>query len=192
MCIGTGARSAAGRTSARCLSTSVTSPGWRSAARCREPLLNIGWTPIERRAHGIAARGGVYLGGMKRSLGSDYKGMFVVLAVLATATAACDKSNDKAASSEATAASATAASATAAAATAAATAAEKAPSGGPGAVKVGDTCKELGVMDAKLACDGNKVLFCSSFTSYEWKVQNECPAGQSCIVDPATNSAGCK
>lgn len=120
---------------------------------------------------------------MKHLLGPDYKITFAVVAMLAMATSACDKSNDKKESPAA---------ATATASTAAAATAATPPTGTAHAAKVGDKCNELGATEGKLACEGNKIIFCSSYSNYEWTMQSECPAGQSCIVDTATNSAGCK
>lgn len=117
---------------------------------------------------------------MTRTIRLDRTMTLASVALLATAIAACDKDKDKKEGAAGTAA-------------AAASAAPASAGGGSGgAAKIGDSCKGISAMDGKIACDGNKVIFCSSFSNYEWKMQQECAAGQSCVVGADGKSASCK
>ncbi len=58
--------------------------------------------------------------------------------------------------------------------------------------KVGDSCKGLGATDGRMACDGNKKIFCSSYSKYKWKSLGECKGGKKCVLGPTGKSASCK
>ncbi len=59
-------------------------------------------------------------------------------------------------------------------------------------VKIGDSCEGISATDGKAACDGNKIIFCSSYSKYKWKLQQECAAGTTCTAAADGKSAGCK
>ncbi|MCB1306349.1 MAG: hypothetical protein KDK37_18800 [Leptospiraceae bacterium] len=58
--------------------------------------------------------------------------------------------------------------------------------------KVGDTCKDLGPMDARIACSDNNIIFCSSYSDYKYKLQRECDEGTTCKVGADGKSASCQ
>lgn len=60
-----------------------------------------------------------------------------------------------------------------------------------GGIKVGTPCKEVGPSTGKFACVDNNLLFCSSFTSYKFKLQTECKADQVCKIAASGKSASC-
>lgn len=64
-----------------------------------------------------------------------------------------------------------------------------APSAG-GAPKIGDSCEGIGATEGKLACQDNKIIFCSSYSSYKWTMQRECGDGTKCVAE--NNAASCK
>ncbi|MBL8021914.1 MAG: hypothetical protein JNM27_19725 [Leptospirales bacterium] len=53
-------------------------------------------------------------------------------------------------------------------------------------------CEGISAMDAKMKCEDNKVMFCSSFTTYKWQAQNACEAGKTCFISEDGKSGGCK
>lgn len=63
--------------------------------------------------------------------------------------------------------------------------------GGSSTVAVGTSCEGIGAMEGLLACDGNKTLFCSSFTKYKYQLQNTCPEGQICQMTADGKAAKC-
>jgi hypothetical protein len=56
----------------------------------------------------------------------------------------------------------------------------------------GDSCEGLDESDGVMACDGAKMLFCSSFSKYKWSVQETCAEGQSCSLAADGKGASCK
>ena len=52
----------------------------------------------------------------------------------------------------------------------------------PGEAKEGASCEGIGAMDSRIACDGQKVIACSSFTGYKYTVTMTCSAEQKCVV----------
>ncbi len=65
-------------------------------------------------------------------------------------------------------------------------------SGSGGDPKVGDSCEGIGAAEARIACSENNIIFCSSYTDYEYKLQSECGEGRSCEVATDGKSASCK
>ena len=61
-----------------------------------------------------------------------------------------------------------------------------------GKATVGSSCEGIGSMGAKFACDGSKVLFCSSLTKYKYQVQTECNEKQVCKVLEGGKSSKCE
>lgn len=53
-------------------------------------------------------------------------------------------------------------------------------------------CEGISAMDAKMKCEDNKVMFCSSYTSYKWQSQQACDAGKTCFISEDGKSGGCK
>ena len=53
-------------------------------------------------------------------------------------------------------------------------------------------CKDIGAMDAKMKCENNKVMFCSSYSNYEWKETQACAEGKTCFIAEDGKSGGCK
>lgn len=62
----------------------------------------------------------------------------------------------------------------------------------PANPKVGDSCKDLSAADGLISCDGNKMIFCSSFSDYKWKLQQECGDGTKCVRGADGKTASCK
>ena len=58
--------------------------------------------------------------------------------------------------------------------------------------KVGDSCKGIGAMESRMACDGQKIIFCSSYSKYVYKMTQTCAADKKCTVAPDGKSASCK
>ncbi len=58
--------------------------------------------------------------------------------------------------------------------------------------KEGGSCKGIGPMDGIAACDGQKVIVCSSYTKYKYIVMQTCPANKKCVAAADKKSAGCK
>lgn len=58
--------------------------------------------------------------------------------------------------------------------------------------KEGSPCKNLGPMEGRVACDGKKVIACSSYTKYKYIVTQTCTAAQKCVAAPDGQSASCK
>ncbi|MBX7059088.1 MAG: hypothetical protein K1X75_13560 [Leptospirales bacterium] len=67
---------------------------------------------------------------------------------------------------------------------------KKSGSGGEGAS--GDGCEGIGAMEARMKCENNAVMFCSSFTSYKWQQQNACAEGTNCYIAEDGKSGGCR
>tara|TARA_B100001939_G_scaffold308830_1_gene289707 strand:+ start:12799 stop:13095 length:297 start_codon:yes stop_codon:yes gene_type:complete len=65
-------------------------------------------------------------------------------------------------------------------------------SGSGGDPKVGDSCEGISAVEARIACSENNIIFCSSYTDYEYKLQNECGEGRTCEVAEDGKSATCK
>ena len=57
---------------------------------------------------------------------------------------------------------------------------------------IGDSCKGMSAMDGELSCDDDKVIFCSSFSDYKWKMTQECKGGTKCTAEPDGKTASCK
>ena len=62
--------------------------------------------------------------------------------------------------------------------------------GAGGDPKEGGSCKGISATDGLIACDGNKIIFCSSYSDYKWTKQNECTDGTKCVAEGKT--ASCK
>jgi len=58
-------------------------------------------------------------------------------------------------------------------------------------VKVGSSCKGMDAA-AAYACDGKKVLFCSSMTDFKYQKQSECKKKQTCELNADKTVATCK
>ena len=63
---------------------------------------------------------------------------------------------------------------------------------GGGDAEVGASCEGIGASEARIACSGNQIIFCSSYTDYVYTVQNECSEGQTCSVAEDGRSASCQ
>ncbi len=53
-------------------------------------------------------------------------------------------------------------------------------------------CEGISAMDARMKCEDNKVMFCSSYTSYKWQAQSACEGGKTCFIAEDGKSGGCK
>lgn len=62
-----------------------------------------------------------------------------------------------------------------------------APAGDP---KEGDSCDGISATDGLIACDGNKIIFCSSYSKYKWTKQSDCAEGTKCVAEG--KGASCK
>lgn len=65
-------------------------------------------------------------------------------------------------------------------------------SDGKSTPKEGGSCEGIGAMEGKIACDGQKIIACSSYTKYKYIVTQTCSANQKCSVAPDGKSAACK
>ncbi|MEQ8353143.1 MAG: hypothetical protein RH862_16820 [Leptospiraceae bacterium] len=65
-------------------------------------------------------------------------------------------------------------------------------SGSGGDPKIGDSCEGISAVEARIACSENNIIFCSSYTDYEYKLQSECGEGRTCEVAADEKSASCK
>lgn len=65
-------------------------------------------------------------------------------------------------------------------------------SGASNEVKEGGSCKGISAMEGKMACDGQKIIVCSSYTNYIYKATQTCGEGKKCTVAPGGKSASCK
>ncbi len=63
--------------------------------------------------------------------------------------------------------------------------------GSSGKITVGSSCEGIGPMEGKLACEGNKTLFCSSYSKYKYQVHKTCPEGQTCKMTADGKAAQC-
>lgn len=63
---------------------------------------------------------------------------------------------------------------------------------GHAAPKEGSSCAGIGPMEGKVACDGKKVIACSSYTKYKYILTQTCSAKQKCIAAADGKSASCK
>ncbi|HOS40774.1 MAG TPA: hypothetical protein PLG31_13640 [Spirochaetota bacterium] len=63
---------------------------------------------------------------------------------------------------------------------------------GIAAPKAGGSCTGIGPMDGRVACDGKKVIACSSYTKYKYIVTQTCSATQKCVAAADGKSASCK
>ncbi|MCB1139013.1 MAG: hypothetical protein KDK23_09670 [Leptospiraceae bacterium] len=63
--------------------------------------------------------------------------------------------------------------------------------GSGGDPKVGDSCEGISAVEARIACSENNIIFCSSYTDYKYKLQNECAEGTKCSVAEDGKSASC-
>lgn len=61
----------------------------------------------------------------------------------------------------------------------------------PKEAKIGDSCEGMEAV-AAYACDGKKVIFCSSFTKFKFKEQMQCDKDQTCKVGEDGTSATCE
>lgn len=78
---------------------------------------------------------------------------------------------------------------------AAAASGEEAPSaaGGGGPPSVGDSCEgQVGAGSALMACNGQQLLFCSSFSQYAWQQTQVCPEGTTCRVSEDMTEGSCE
>ena len=64
--------------------------------------------------------------------------------------------------------------------------------GGGGDAREGGSCKGIGAMEARMVCKNNKILFCSSYTKYVYKVQQVCAAGTVCTISKSGKMGTCK
>jgi hypothetical protein len=64
--------------------------------------------------------------------------------------------------------------------------------GGDSKAASDDGCKEISAMDAKMKCENNSVMFCSSYTDYKWQETQKCEEGKTCFIAEDGKSAGCK
>lgn len=62
--------------------------------------------------------------------------------------------------------------------------------GEAGDPKEGGSCKGISATDGLIACEGNKVIFCSSYSNYVWTKQSDCADGTTCVAEG--KSASCK
>ena len=60
-----------------------------------------------------------------------------------------------------------------------------------GKIAVGHSCSGIGSMEARMHCDEDKVMFCSSYTKYKYTIQQTCPKGQVCDLAKDGKSATC-
>lgn len=57
----------------------------------------------------------------------------------------------------------------------------------------GDSCEGLvSSADALMVCNGQKLMFCSSYSKYKWQMTQECPEGKTCTVSEDMNQGSCK
>lgn len=56
----------------------------------------------------------------------------------------------------------------------------------------GSSCQGIGAMDSKMACDGQKILFCSSASQYKYAQSQVCGDDKKCVVAPDGKSASCQ
>ena len=61
-----------------------------------------------------------------------------------------------------------------------------------GAPKAGGSCKGMSASSGAIACEGNDIIFCSSYSDYKWKKQRTCAAGAKCVPAPDGKAASCK
>jgi hypothetical protein len=65
-----------------------------------------------------------------------------------------------------------------------------APSGPP---SVGDSCEgQVSAGSALMACNGQQLLFCSSYSDYAWQQTQECPEGTTCTVSEDQSEGSCE
>jgi hypothetical protein len=50
-------------------------------------------------------------------------------------------------------------------------------------VKEGDSCAGIDASEGLITCDGNTIIFCSSYSDYKWTVQRECDEGTTCKAE---------
>lgn len=53
-------------------------------------------------------------------------------------------------------------------------------------------CQGISAMEAKMKCENNNVMFCSSYTSYKWQETQKCDASKACFIAEDGKSGGCK
>ena len=56
----------------------------------------------------------------------------------------------------------------------------------------GDGCEGISATDAKMRCDGNSLMFCSSYSNYKWKETQKCAEGKKCVIAEDGKSGQCK
>ena len=65
-------------------------------------------------------------------------------------------------------------------------------SGGSGTPVEGGSCEGIGPTEGKIACDGQKIIACSSYTKYKWIKTQTCDEGKKCVVAADGKSASCE
>ena len=60
-----------------------------------------------------------------------------------------------------------------------------------GPPKVGDSCKDS-KLAANITCQGNDIIFCSSYSDHKYKKQRTCDPGTKCVPEPGGKAASCK
>lgn len=63
--------------------------------------------------------------------------------------------------------------------------------GGP--PSVGDSCEgQVSASSALMACNGQLLLFCSSYSNYQWQQTQECAEGTTCTVSDDQTQGSCE
>ncbi len=65
-----------------------------------------------------------------------------------------------------------------------------APADAGGSPKAGDSCEGISAADGLIACEGNSIIICSSFSEYKWTKQSDCEDGTKCVAEG--KSASCQ
>lgn len=58
--------------------------------------------------------------------------------------------------------------------------------------KAGASCEGMSASSGAIACEGNDIIFCSSYSDYKWKKQRTCATGTKCVPNPNGKAASCK
>lgn len=64
--------------------------------------------------------------------------------------------------------------------------------GGDSKATSDEGCQGISAMDAKMKCENNSVMFCSSYSNYKWQETQKCDAGKTCFIAEDGKSGGCK
>lgn len=113
--------------------------------------------------------------------------VLALIAALSLSQVACDKADDSAKDDKAK---ADEGKADEGKADEGAPAAEDGAPAADGEPKEGDSCEGISASDGLIACDGNTIIFCSSYSDYKWTKQQECAEGTKCVAEG--KGAGCK